>query len=148
MFILIGALWIFVGALTVPLHDRNIGSPAIFITERVDAAFFGRRPTELLTSDPALAKFRTMMLTVISGCLLLAGIMFILVAWFGLRARETWALVALAAGGALAVAWWGWALLPYFRAGVPMTFRDAPPFIKVPGILIVPATVLGWMGLR
>lgn len=49
MFILIGALWIFVGALTVPLHHRDVGATAVFITERVDTAFFGRTPSELLS---------------------------------------------------------------------------------------------------
>jgi predicted small integral membrane protein len=147
MFLAIGALWLFVGILTVPLLRRDSEATAVFITERVDTAFYGMSPSELLSSDPALSMFRTMMTTILAGSLLLGGTMFILVAWLGLRGGYAWALVALAVSTALGVAWWAWALRPYLQAGVPMTFGDAPPFIKTPGLLLVPATVLGWIGL-
>ena len=85
LFIAIGALWLLIGALTVPLHKKGAGAEIIFVSGRTDEAFFGQTPEELLTSIPALSKLRTMLLTVIAGFLLLAGSLFIFVAWFGLR---------------------------------------------------------------
>lgn len=148
LFMIIGLLWVLIGVLTVPLHQKGADASIVFVSTRTDTAYFGDTPSHLLSSDPALDRFRTQMLTVIAGFLLLAGTLFIAVAWFGLRTRSSWALVALALGGVLAVTFWVVALLPYFRAGVRLTFADAPPFIWVPGILIVPASVLGWIGIR
>lgn len=148
LFIVIGALWIFIGALAVPLHKRSAGAEYLFVSHSTDTAYFGGAPSDLLTADPALAKLRTMLLTVIAGFLLLAGSTFILVAWFGLRSGQGWALAALAVGCLLALVWWALSLLPYARAGIPLTLGDLPPFMWAPAFLIVPAIILGWIGLR
>ena len=148
LFLVIGAMWLAIGALTVPLLERGSEAHIIFVSERTDTAHFGDAPSRLLGSNSALAKYRTMMLTVVAGFLLLAGTMFVLVSWFGLRNGSRWALAALCAGGLLATALWVVALVPYYRAGIKITLADAPPFIWLPAILIVPATVLGWVGLR
>lgn len=148
IFIAIGALWILIGALTVPLHHRSTGSEMLFVSHATDSAYFGGSPSELLTSIPALSKLRTLLLTVIAGFLLLAGTLFIFLAWFGLRQGQDWALLALAVGGLLALGWWAFALLPYFRIGIPVTIGDLPPFMWIPAFLMPPAIALGWIGLR
>ncbi len=147
LFLVMGALWIFVGTLTVPLHDPTPNATALFVTPRTDTAYFGAPPPELLAADPALIKLRTLLLTVLAGFLLLAGTSFIFLAWFGLRQGHGWALAALGAGSALAVVWWALALLPYVRAGVGLTLGDLPPFMWVPAALLLPAVALGWLGL-
>jgi len=43
---------------------------------------------------------------------------------------------------------WLAALRPYFRPGVNLTFGDVPPFMWVPAALLLPAVILGWIGLR
>jgi hypothetical protein len=143
LFLAIGILWLLIGALTVPLHDKGAG----FVSPATDTAFFGKNPSDLLASDPAFRKLRTLLLTVIAGFLLLSGSLFVSLAWFGLKAGFAWALPALSIGCLLAIALWALALLPYFRAGIPVTVGDLPPFMWVPAALIVPATVLGWIGL-
>lgn len=146
MFLVIGILWLLIGALTVPLHDSRLGTGGIFISHRTDTAFFGVDASDLLAGDPNLRKLRTLLLTVIAGFLLLSGSLFVSLAWFGLKAGLAWALPALSIGGLLAIGLWALALLPYFRAG-PVTLGDLPPFMWIPTALIVPATVLGWIGL-
>ena len=89
-----------------------------------------------------------MLLTVIAGFLLLAGVLFLFVAWFGLRQGQTWALVSLSVAGILALVFWALSLLPYFRSGIPVTIEDLPPFMWIPALLILPAIILGWIGLR
>ena len=89
LFLAIGTLWVLIGALTVPFHNRSTGTEGIFVSHSTDEAYFGRSPSELLASDPALSKLRTMLLTVIAGFLLLAGVLFLSVAWFGLRQGQT-----------------------------------------------------------
>ncbi|HXF56433.1 MAG TPA: hypothetical protein VNO34_02435 [Actinomycetota bacterium] len=86
--------------------------------------------------------------SLVAGFLLLGGTLVGTLTWFGLRRQEGWALAALATGIVLAVALWAVAVAPYFRAGVRLAPGDAPPFIWVPAALVVPATVLGWIGLR
>lgn len=146
LFLVIGALWVFVGALSVPLHNRD--ARTMFATPRTDSRYFGRDSRELIATDPVVSKYRTLWITVVAGFLLLGGTLVVALAWFGLRRNEAWALAALATGILLAVALWAVAVAPYFRAGVPLTLGDAPPFIWAPAVLVIPATVLGWIGLR
>ena len=147
LFLGIGILWLLIGALTVPLHNKGIGAGTIFVSHTTDTAFFGKDPSDLLASDPALRKLRTLLLTVIAGFLLLSGSLFVSLAWFALKAGLAWALPALSIGGLLGIGLWALALLPYFRAGIPVTVGDLPPFMWIPTALIVPAMVLGWIGL-
>ncbi|HLE13490.1 MAG TPA: hypothetical protein VI776_01980 [Anaerolineales bacterium] len=84
----------------------------------------------------------------IAGFLLLAGVLFISIAWFGLRQAQPWTLTSLFVAGLLALAFWALALSPYFRMGIPVTIGDLPPFIWIPAVLILPAIILGWIGLR
>lgn len=147
LFSAIGALWVLIGALTVPLLNRRGGSEILFVSHSTDTAYFGGSPSDLLASDAALLKFRTMLLTVVAGFLLLAGFTFIFLAWFGLRSGQVWALVALAISGLLALICWGLALFPYFQSGISVTIADLPPFMWVPAFLILPAIILGWLGL-
>lgn len=148
LFFIMGALWVFVWLLAVPLHKRGSSSTMLFVSGRADTAYFGDSPGELLAADPAFDKFRTMLITVNSGSLVMAGIMFMLVAWFGLGRGYPWALVSLALGVVLAVVFWALALSVYPRAGVRLTLADVPPFMWVPAVLVVPATILGWVGLK
>jgi len=147
IFLAIGALWFVIGALTVPLHDRSTGSEMLFVSHSTDSAYFGASPSELLASTPAIAKLRTLLLTVIAGFLLLSGSAFMLLAWYGLRTGQPWALGTLAIGAVLAIVWWTLALLPYFRSGIRVTLGDLPPFMWIPAILVLPAAILGWIGL-
>lgn len=147
LFSAIGLLWIFVGVLAVPLLKR--GNPDyLFVSQRVDAAFFGAPPSELAPFHSPLANFRTLLITVLSGGLIAAGALFVSVALFGLKEGHTWALLALATAGFAAVVFWWLALVPYFRAGIPIGIGDLPPFIWVPSVLILPAIILGWLGIR
>jgi hypothetical protein len=148
LFLAIGTLWILIGALTVPLLGKGIGPEIIFVSNSTDEAYFGRSPSELLASDPALSKLRTLLLTVIAGLLLLAGILFLSVGWFGLRQGQTWALIALSVAGILALGFWVLSLLPYARSGITLRIGDLPPFMWIPALLILPAIILGWIGLR
>ena len=148
LFLAFGTLWVLIGALTVPLLGKGIGPAIIFVSNSTDEAYFGRSPSELLASDPALSKLRTLLLTVIAGFLLLAGVLFLSVAWFGLRQGQTWALTALSVAGILALGFWVLSLLPYARSGIRLTIGDLPPFMWIPALLILPAIILGWIGLR
>lgn len=147
MFMLVGALWVFVGVLAVPLHKKGSEATIVFVSGRTDTAFFGKTPSEMM-SDPAVSAFRTMMITIISGGLLGAGAFLMSLTWFGIRAGHRWALWTSAVGCLLAAALWLLALAPYPKAGVKLTLGDAPPFIWLPALLLLPATVLGYLGLR
>lgn len=147
LFLAVGALWIFVGALTVPLHGRW-GAGSVFVSKAPDTAYFGGDPPELLARGSALAKLRSLLLTVIAGFLLLAGIAFVALAWFGLKDGQSWALATLGLAGIPAIMLWFLALSDYPRAGVSLSIGVMPPFMWVPALLTPPAIVLGWIGLR
>lgn len=147
LFVAIGALWLVIGALAYPLHRRGAAVEYLFVSTRADTAFFGRAPAELTAADPALDKFRTLAIAVIAGLLLLAGMAFVLVSWFWLRTGSGWALATLSIATLLAVTLWIVALAPYVKAGARLTLADIPPFMWVPAALVLPATILGWLGL-
>ena len=148
IFLGIGFLWLLIGTLTIVLLNRTTGPQILFVSNSTDATYFGDSPDHLLATDTALFKLRTILIRVIAGFLVLSGLLYLFVAWYALRERHTWALVSLGAGGLLATFFWAVALLPYFRQGIHVTVGDLPPFIWIPAALIVPAIVLGWVGLR
>ena len=145
LFLVIGLLWLLIGILTPFVLDRPGG---LFVNHRVDTAYFGGPPEVLLASDPALGKLQTVLLTVIAGFLISLGITFLAVTWFALRPGRAWGLVTLALAGIAALLLWAISLAPYHRAGIGFTLGDLPPFMWVPALLLVPATILGWIGLR
>ena len=148
IFLTIGALWVLIGVLTLLLLNRTTGPQIIFVSHPTDAAYFGSSPDELLASDPAVFKLRTLLIKVIAGFLVLSGLLFLSIAWFALKQGHTWALLSLASSALLVIAFWALALLPYFRAGIRVTIGDLPPFMWIPAALIIPAILLGWIGLR
>lgn len=146
LFLVIGALWILIGALT-PFFLKKDSPDILFVSHRTDTAYFGGTPPELASPGSALAKFRAMLLFVASGFLLMVGSLVFCIAWFGLRQGQSWALAALALGILVAISLWALALLPYARAGISLRIGDLPPFMWIPAVLILPAIVLGWIGL-
>ena len=106
---------------------------------------FGSPPRDLLANDRRIAALRGILLRIVGGLLFAAGALVIAVAWFGLRGGQSWALITLVLVSAAVLPFWWVALRPY--AGVPITLADLPPFMWVPAALLVPASVLGWLGL-
>lgn len=145
LFLLVGVLFLVIGVLT-PFMLKAEGGLAV--TERTDSAYFGGSPNDLLAADPALGKLRDILMTWISGCFVAMGMMFLAVTWFGLREGRAWSLATLAIAVVSAVVLWAISLLPYPRAGVRFTLGDLPPFIWVPAVAVLPATILGWIGIR
>jgi len=148
IFLAISALWIMIGVLSMVLVSRWSGVRYLFVSNSADTAYFGEAPERLLEEDPALSKLRKLLLEVMAGFLVMAGVLFGAIAWFALRQAQPWALYALGTGGAAAIAFWAIALSPYVRQGVRLTLGDVPPFMWVPALLLVPALILGWIGLR
>lgn len=146
-FLAIDTLWVLVGVLSVPLH-KKVNPDYLFASRPADTAFFGAEPSVLAPPGSALAKFRSMLITVLAGFLALAGILIIFIALIPLRQGQTWALAALVAALLPGIAFWGLAMVPYIRSGVPLGIGDIPPLMWVPAVLVVPATLLGWIGLR
>lgn len=147
LFLFYGALYIFVGVLTPILSDTKMGRQSLIISARTDRAVFGD-PEKLLQNDPALAKLRAIMFNMLSGFLVAAGVLVIMLAWFGLRQGQDWALGALALAGVVVLPFWWLVFRPYLNAGAPIGLSDIPPFMWVPGVLLTPAVVLAWIGLR
>lgn len=140
LYILIGVVWAFVG-------KSGMAVSLLIVSARTDTIVFGQAPPELLHTNQALDQFRSILFAMLSGLLLLAGILEVALAWFGLRDRQGWALAALALGGIVVLPYWLRALRPYLRPEVGLRLGDVPPFMWVPAFLLVPATILGLIGL-
>ena len=148
LFLLYGVVYILIGGLTPFLLNAEIDQQILIISNRTDSIVFGRAPSELRRVDPALARLRTILLTIVGGLLFAAGCFHLALTWFGLRQGQTWALVALTLGGVAVLPFWILALRPYFQQGVNLTLADMPPFMWLPAALLLPAVVSGWIGLR
>ncbi len=147
LFLLYGGLYVLIGVLMPLLHNREVFGVILIISARTDTIVFGQAPQELLKTDPSLAQFRTILYFMLAGLMLLAGSFQIAITWFGLRQGQVWALAALTIGGLAVLPYWYMALRPYFQPGVNLTLGDTPPFMWVPAALLLPAVVLGWIGL-
>jgi hypothetical protein len=148
LFLASAAFHFLIGVLT-PVGIRLWSNDDILIaSKRSDTKAFGTSPPEMIAKEPAIATYRNVMWTIVAGFLVALAVVEGAVAWFGLRAGAPWALVALAAEGIVLVAFWILAFGPYFAARAPLTLADLPPFMWVPGLLLVPAAILSWIGLR
>jgi hypothetical protein len=147
LFIAYGAVWFLIGLLTPLLHDRGIGPTMLFISPRTDTALFGADPATLL-SDPTLSRLRSLLLTALGGMLVAAGLMVMSIAFFALRSGQTWSLVTLTIVGIGVLPFWLLVFRPYLAAGIPIALGDVPPFMWVPTALLMPAVILGVIGLR
>jgi hypothetical protein len=147
LFLLYGITYILIGVLTPLMLNRGIGPQILIVSNRTDAIVFGRAVEDLLRNDLALFQLRTILLTVVGGLLVMAGCFHLALTWFGLRQGQAWALAALAVGGLAALPFWYITLRPYFQHGVKMTLLDIPPFMWLPAAMLLPAILLGWIGL-
>ena len=147
LFLFYGTFYIFIGALTPVMADTEMGRQVTVSSPEKDNALLGGRTPDLLKANPALAKVRAMLLNMVGGLLVAAGILVLAVAWFGLRQGQTWALAALGLAGVSVFPFWWFVFRPFAEAGISVGF-DLPPFMLIPGLLLVPAVVLGSIGLR
>lgn len=151
LFLIPAALMVVVGVLTpFFVSDSAAARPisALFTTARPDRELFGAEPASLAVADPALVRLRYIVVVALAGLLVLAGLLEIGIAWSGLRAGEGWALAILTVANVAVLPFWYLALRPYLAAGVALGLGDLPPFMWLPALLLVPAAVFGWIGLR
>ena len=147
LFLVVGALYIFTGGATALLLNK-FDLNDLIVSNRTDSIVFGKAPAELLRDDPALFQLRTILLFIVGGLLFVAGCFQIALTWFGLRQGQMWALATLTIGDVAILPFWILALRPYFQQNVNLTLADLPPFMWIPAALLLPAVVLGWIGLR
>lgn len=148
MFLISGVLHLIIGVLTPVMIDSAVGRSVFFISNRTDTELLGKNPSTLLEQNKELALVRKMLAGVMGGWLAVIGVFIITVAWFGLRRQQQWALVTLFITGALLIPFWLITFKPYFNAGISIRFIDLPPILWIPAILLIPATILGWIGIR
>jgi hypothetical protein len=109
---------------------------------------FGRSAGEVLAESPDVRTIRRVLIRWVAALLVGIGTLELTVAWFGLRAGEKWALAALAISGLVMLPILYLSFAPFREAGVSIALREWPPYQWVPAVLIWPATVLGYLGLR
>ena len=148
LFLLSGVLHLLIGLLTPFFMDSGFARQVLFISNRTDAALFGTEPSQLLQQNPELSKLRVVLKGVFGGWLVVIGIFTLSVAWFGLRQHQMWSLFTLGTCGLIMLPFWYITFRPYLQAGIPMGFADLPPIFWIPAVTLVPAFILGWIGLR
>lgn len=152
LFLLYGGLYVFVSFLAVVVTLEKVAQMMdtdriLYMSDKADVVYYGEAPRDLLAREPAVRKLRDTMFLALAALMCSAGLLVMAIAWFALRRGEMWALVALAVAGFAVVPFYGLMFAPYIRIGAPLVF-SIPPYITVPGFLLIPAVVLGWLGLR
>lgn len=148
LFMVYGLTYVVIGALTPLMHNTSFGREMMIMSPGADAALFGGRPPDLLRDSAQLSQLRSILLQIIGGLLVCAGILIIGIAHFALRAGATWALALLAIGGLAVLPFWVIAFRPYAAAGIGLGLGDLPPFMWVPAALLLPAIAFSWAGLH
>jgi hypothetical protein len=147
LFLLGGAVHLLIGVFTPFFADSDVGRRILFLSTRTDAALFGGDPSVMLAADPVLARLRFTLMLAVGGLLVALGIAELSLAWFGVRAGQTWALWALTLSGLAVLPIWYMLLRPYLAAG-PVGLGDLPPFMWIPTVTFIPAIALSWIGIR
>ena len=148
LFIAGGAVWVLIGALTVPSMNSSSGRSTLVFSSESDTAMFGATPREVLDGEPNVDKLRTVLLRVLAGFLIVAGLLVAAMAWFAWRDGGPWAYWTLSATAVLVIPFWVLAAKPFLDAGTHVGFFDIPPFMWVTTALWLPAIVLGAVALR
>jgi len=148
LFILQGILYLLIGVAGPIGIDSGPGRRILIMSNRTDTVVFGDTPETLRQTNPQLITFRSITFTMFSGMLTAAGILLVSVVWFGLRQGHRWALVVLALVNIALLPYWWLILRFYWQAGASPTLGDLPPFMWIPAALLLPAVILGWIGLR
>jgi hypothetical protein len=149
LFVVGGLVDAVIGALT-PFVTRLRPLPldAFLQTPGADRALFGSSPQHLLATDEPLAMLYRTTFDLIGMLLLVFGILQAALAWFALRAGHVWALWVLVSADLLFIVGWGLVYSQYFRRSIPFSAIGVPPNLLVPAVLLIPATVLAFIGLR
>jgi hypothetical protein len=140
-----GGVYFVIGILT-PIFMNH--GHALFYTARSDSVYFGASPEQLQERDPALAKYREMMLLAVAGLLVALGLAVMAIAWFAVRAGAGWGYWSIGAVGVFALAFWVTLTGKYVAAGAPVGLGDIPPFMWFTTVLWAVALVAGAFGLR
>ena len=138
-----------IGALT-PFVTRMRPLPADSFLQNAaaDLILYGRSPQALLSDDAPLAMLYRTTFDLIGALLLIFGLLQAGVAWFALRHGQAWALWLLVVVDILFIAGWALVYWQYFSRGIGLATIGIPPNLLVPAVLLIPATVLGVIGLQ
>ena len=148
LFLLFGLMNVLVGVL-VPVFVKpdRLTSNILFTSTRPDTALFGASPEVLIAQDRPLGLLRLLLLDWMGGLMVGFGVLQLALAWFGLRAGQSWALWTLTVADLSMVPFWGLILAQYSRVGAMPVLGELPPVVTY--LLVIPiAALLGWIGLR
>jgi hypothetical protein len=147
-FLAAGGFQVFIGLATSVFVATGGRGRALFFTARSDTGAFGASPADMVGRQPGLDAYRRMFWTTLACFLLATGLLEVVVAWFGVRHGELWALVALTGVAVLMGTFWAVVVAWYVRLGARLTLADVPPFMWLPVVLHVVAVGVGWWGWR
>ena len=147
LFLAYGAIHLLTGGAYALVAETELNRHEIFFTPASDQALFGAPPADLLRDDQALVQLRSLTFLVIAAVLVGLAIAEFSLTWFGLREGRPWALITLAVSGLAMFPFWALLFRPYLAAGASLGLFEVQPWIWMEGVLLVPATVLGWVGL-
>jgi len=148
LFILSGLLHVLIGSLTPFMLDSSLGRSILFISTRTDTELFGKSPTEILAQNPEMVQLRSVLKGVMGGWITVIGMLILAVTWYGLRAKAMWALSTLVLTGGIMIVFWYVTFRPYITAGISFHLSDLPPIFWIPAVMLIPAGILGWVGIR
>lgn len=148
LFLLIGALYVFIGVATPFFADREEAPDYLLTGRAADTALFGRPAGEVLAEAPDVRTLRRVLIRWVAALLVGIGSLELAVAWFGLRAGERWALLALFISGLVMLPVTYLSYAPFREASASIALSEWPPYQWIPAVLIWPATAMGLLGLR
>lgn len=148
LFLLSGIIHVAIGIFAPFMMDTAMGKSILIISSRTDTEFYGAEPASLIAGAPWFAKLRSVVSWGAGAMILIVGLFIIALAWFGLRSFQPWALTILGITGALEILGWLMTLRPYHLAGIRFSLSDLPPVFWIPAALLLPALILGMMGLK
>lgn len=130
------------------LHFGGIaGAPGLVMSAMADAALLGRSLADVQKSDPRLATYLVTFMDTMCMMMMGLGLAQVGLAWFGMRRVIPWTFWTLVVTN-LAFVPYAIAITSTFSSfGVSMNLGDLFFFVVFP-LPLIPAIVLGWMGLQ
>lgn len=145
VYILIGTA----GAIIVGTKGSGNVSGSYYYSAKVDELLFGKPIKQLNTENPIWGKYITTMMIAFCSFMIALGIMQLGVARFALPNKEMWSLIGLVVSNlVMLVIYWVVLIIPVMIKYNVGYFELWHPYALVPTLLLVPSTVLAWIGMN
>ena len=152
LFLIISIIYILIGTIGLIItYIKGSGQVMgqFFLSKKADELIFGQSTGELTKNFPQFANYITMLMLVFCSFMIMSGIMQYGIARYGFTNGASWAYwVSVISNFMMLFVYWFLVIIPVMKKINVSYFELWHPYAFIPTILLIPAIIFGWLGLK